>query len=101
MAKGVAAVGATMKKSSLFAGPNTKATLASAVNQLVFNVHFSLISAINDKTPGSVEGYVTQDDVNKAQRLLENVTQGRVPSASVKQVLFDVLTLNLSPPGVN
>jgi TPR repeat protein len=92
MAKGMTAVGDSMKKTALFADPATKTHLTDAVQQVVFNTHLALITALDDKK--NLKGYVTEDDVAKAARLLENVANGRVPNDAARRVLIEAVHLN-------
>lgn len=94
MAKGVTALGDSIKKAAIFSDPATKAHLTNAVYQVVFNTHLALISALNDQRPNTITGYVSQDDIARSERLLENVANGRVPKDAAKGVLLEVLHLN-------
>jgi hypothetical protein len=93
-AKGISAVGNSIKKNELYSAPSTKATLVEAVYRAIFNVHFALIDAVNDKQPGTVTGTVNEEDDTKAMRLVQNVEAGRLPETSIQQVLLQTLALN-------
>lgn len=88
-AKGISAVGDSLKKNELYSTPSTKATLVEAVYHAIFNVHFALIDAVNDKQPGKITGTVSVEDRDKAMRLVQNVEAGRLPTDAIRPVLLD------------
>ncbi|CDS53403.1 hypothetical protein [Polaromonas sp. CG9_12] len=94
LAKGVSAVGDAIKKSALYDDPTTKTHLTNAVNKLIFNTHFALIAAINTEKPNSINGYVVDEDANKARRLIENVIKKRIPNEVVESTLLEAFILN-------
>lgn len=94
MAKGITAAGDSMKKTALFSDPTTRTHLTNAVYHLAFNTHLALVTILNDKQDIASVGYVTEDDVAKAARLLENVASGRLPNDTVRKVLIDALRVN-------
>jgi len=93
-AKGFSAIENKLKKSDLFNDPRTKAHLVDAVYRVVFNTHFALIHALNDKNPDCVAGIVSDADSAKATRLYENVAAGRVPSGTTTKVILEAFRLN-------
>lgn len=92
--KGLTAAGNAIEKNKLFADPSTKVTLVNAVYRLVFNVHYGLVNALNDRKPELAIGYVSTDDSAKATRLLDNIAAGRIPETAIRPQLTEALALN-------
>ncbi|MFM9435999.1 hypothetical protein ACFDR9_003075 [Janthinobacterium sp. CG_23.3] len=93
-AKGATGLANMASESAIFSDPATKSHLTNAVYQVVFNTHFALIVALNDKLATSIIGYVSEDAAAKAARLLENIGKGRIPDAAVNGMLIEALSLN-------
>lgn len=94
LAKGATGLANMASESAIFSDPATKSHLTNAVYQVVFNTHFALIVALNDKLPTAITGYVSEDAAAKATRLLENIEKGRIPNEAVTSMLIEALSLN-------
>lgn len=94
LAKGATGLANMASESAIFSDPATKSHLTNAVYQVVFNTHFALIVALNDKLATSITGYVSEDAAAKAARLLENIGKGRIPNEAVTSMLIEALSLN-------
>lgn len=60
----------------------------------MFNVHYGLINALNDRKPELAIGYVSTDDSAKATRLLDNIAAGRISDTAIRAQLIEALALN-------
>lgn len=92
--KGLTAAGNAIEKNKLFADPSTKAALVNSIYRLVFNVHYGLVNALNDRKPELAIGYVSTEDSAKATRLLDNIAAGRIPEAAIREQLTEAISLN-------
>jgi hypothetical protein len=93
-AKGMTAIGNSYNKSELFQDLRTKTHLVESLCKLLFNVHFAFVRAANDRKPGTISGVVAEEERNKATRLLENVSKGRIVGDRARDVIREAILLN-------
>jgi hypothetical protein len=93
-AKTASAMLALGKKDAIYKDENNRLMLANALHDLLFYVHIALIDLVHANTDGQRYEYLTQDAVDRADRLLANVQKGRLPESAVASVLLEALSLN-------
>lgn len=92
-AKGVSAIGDSLKKQELFNDPETADSLATAVYNQIFTLHFAVCDALEKEKNQSI-AYVTASDRKKAEGLIESISQNRVPSKDAKSLLVEAIGLS-------
>ncbi len=87
MAKGVTAIGNSIKKDEIFKSPRTVEAIDSAVCSIIFASKEAVIDVLNERHDGVAHTY-TAEEMQKANAILINVENGRIPDSDVqKQIL--------------
>jgi len=92
--KGITAIGNSMRKSSLYKDPETKEHLVNAVYKMVFDVHMAFVNTVNELSENKISGYITNNDENRAERLVENIKKGRINGVDARKVLLEAISMN-------
>ncbi|MEO6676383.1 MAG: hypothetical protein ABIO21_03315, partial [Pseudomonas sp.] len=82
MAKGVSAIGDSLKKDELFKSPATVQVFVEAADNLVTAAYLATLEAINDDSPGKLHGY-SNDEIRKSKAITENIEKGIIPDDAV------------------
>ncbi len=83
-----------IQKSDLFKDEKTINQLALTISKLCFDVHWSLIDAINNKFPNSINGWVSDEDIIRANKLFSNVKAGVIKGEKIKDTIVQIVSLN-------
>lgn len=94
MAKGVSAVGDSLKKDEIFKAPGTVQRVAGAAESLVLAGFQATLAAINDALPGTLHDY-SNEEVEKSRAILEHIEKGRISEQNI--ALAVVRSLQLYP----
>lgn len=92
--KGLTAINNSMKKSSLYKDPGTKEHLINAVYKMIFDVHMAFVNTVNENSENKISGYITKNDENRAERLVENIKKGRITGVDAQKVLLEAISMN-------
>ncbi|MDD0976624.1 hypothetical protein [Pseudomonas fontis] len=78
MAKGVTAIGDSLKKDEIFKSPTTVRVFVDAADNLVTAAYLATLDAINEESPGTLHGY-SNDEIRKSKAITENIEKGIIP----------------------
>lgn len=92
MAKGVTAIGNSIKKDEIFKSPNTVKALDSAVLSIIEASKYAVIEVLNDRYEGLVHNY-TKEEIQKASAIATNVENGRIPKSDVQKEFVNILAV--------
>lgn len=87
MAKGVTAIGNSIKKDEIFKSKSTVSRISDGVENLVNAVFLGAVDAINSLRPGIVHSY-TNEEISKSEALVESIEKGRVPEEKILSSLL-------------
>lgn len=87
---GIDAIGASMKKSSLYS--RCDEPLSEAVNRTVYRMLFPLIDILRNN--GVAIDSLTVNDSNEAKAIFSNIKSGNIPQSVLKEQLINVIQLN-------
>jgi hypothetical protein len=93
-AKVFSAIGDAMKKQSLFDDLANRQLLAESIERIVFCTHLAVIDAIKSKKSKAFSGRITVADEEKSNRLLQNVSKGRIKNDEIEDILLESLNCN-------
>ncbi len=82
LAKGVTAIGDSLKKDQIFKDHSTVQIIVQAVSNLVTAAYLATVDAINSEHEGKVHSYMP-DELKKAQAIVSNLEKGNIPKESV------------------
>ncbi|MFD3302358.1 hypothetical protein [Aquipseudomonas alcaligenes] len=82
LAKGVTAIGDSLKKDQIFKDPSTVQLVVQAVTNLVTAAYLATVDAINSEYEGKVHSYES-DELKKAHAITSNLEKGNIPKESV------------------
>lgn len=89
MAKGVTAIGNSIKKDEIFKSPETVEALDSAACSIIFGSKEAVIDALNERHDGVIHTY-TAEEMQKAGAIATNVENGRIPESDVQKQLLSL-----------
>lgn len=89
MAKGVTAIGNSIKKDEIFKNPETVESLDSAVRSIILAGREAVIDALNERHDGAIHRY-TKEERQKASAIITNVENGRIPEANVRREILSL-----------
>lgn len=92
MAKGVTAIGNSIKKNEIFRSESTVSHVAKGVINIVHAVFLGTVDAINEFKPGSLYCY-SEEDVLKTNALVENAKKGRIPREKILSSLIHAVEI--------
>lgn len=92
MAKGVTAIGNSIKKDEIFKNPTTVKALDSAVSSIILASKAAVIDALNERHGGVIHNY-TKEEVQKASAILANVENGRIPGTDIQKEILGLFAI--------
>jgi hypothetical protein len=92
MAKGVTAIGDSIKKEEIFKDEATLDALDSAVCSIIQAGRDALIDVLSERCGGAIHNYSDQE-IMKANAILTNVESGRVPEADVQKQIVSLFAI--------
>jgi hypothetical protein len=92
MAKGVTAIGNSIKKDEIFKSKSTVSRISDGVENIVNAVFLGTVDAINSLKPGLVYAY-TDEEILKSEALIESIEKGRVPTDKILPNLVRAIEL--------
>lgn len=92
MAKGVTAIGNSIKKDEIFKNPSTVKALDSAVSSIISASKAAVIDALNERHDGAIHNY-TKEEVQKASAILANVENGRIPESDIQKEILSLFVV--------
>ena len=92
MAKGVTAIGNSIKKDEIFKSQATVEALDSAVQSIVLASRDALIDALNERCDGAIHIY-SNDEIKRANAVLSNVESGRVPESDIQKHILNLFSI--------
>lgn len=92
MAKGVTAIGNSIKKDQIFKSPATVKALDSAVSSIILASKAAVIDALNERHGGAIHNY-TKEEMQKASAILANVENGRIPESDIKKEILGLFAV--------
>ena len=87
MAKGLTAIGNSIKKDEIFKNPKTVKSIDSAVCSIILASKEAVVDALNERYDGAIHHY-TKEEMQKASAIVTNVENGRIPKSDIKQTLL-------------
>ncbi|WP_233808927.1 hypothetical protein [Paraburkholderia sp. HP33-1] len=82
MAKGVTAIGNSVKKDEIFKSRKTVSQIINGVTNIINAAFLGTIDAINSVKPGTVYAY-SAEEISKSKALVESVENGRIPMEKI------------------
>ncbi|MEQ4619018.1 MAG: hypothetical protein ABN482_13370 [Corticimicrobacter sp.] len=82
MAKGVTAIGNSIKKDEIFKNRETVSIVSDGVKNIINAVFLGTVDAINSFNPGVIYSY-SSDEISKAAALVESIEKGRIPEEKI------------------
>lgn len=92
MAKGVTAIGNSIKKDEIFKNPTTVKALDSAVSSIILASKAAVIDALNERNGGAIHNY-TKEEVQKANAILANIENGRIPRPDIQKEILGLFAI--------
>lgn len=87
MAKGVTSIANSIKKDEIFRDKKTINQLGFAAYKIVISVLYAVIDVINYTCQPCIHNY-SDDEISRANAIVENVRKGRVPPEDIKIMLL-------------
>lgn len=85
---------ANSKLRQIFSNPETRTVIQDGVFESAFALHHVLIHLISEAKEDVAWGVPSENDMETAQRLLNNVKSGAVPKDRTDQIYQEILALN-------
>lgn len=92
MAKGVTAIENSIKKDEIFKSPRTVEAIDSAVCSIISASKEAVIDVLNERYGGVVHTY-TAEEMQKANAILINVENGRIPDSDVQKQILSLFAI--------
>ncbi|OMG52953.1 hypothetical protein BJN45_11940 [Azonexus hydrophilus] len=92
MAKGVTAIGNSIKKDGIFKSPATVKALDSAVSSIILASKSAVIDALNERHGGAIYNY-TKEEAQKASAILLNSENGRIPESDIQKEILGLFAV--------
>lgn len=92
MAKGITAIGNSIKKDGIFKSPATVKAIDSAVSSIILASKAAVIDALNERHSGVIHNY-TKEEEQKANAILVNVENGRIPESDIKNQILSLFAI--------
>lgn len=92
MAKGLTAIGNSIKKDEIFKSQKTIQALDSAILSIVFASKAAVIDALNERADGAVHNY-TNEEIKKASAILANVENRRIPEPDIQNEILGLFAI--------
>lgn len=92
MAKGVTAIGNSIKKDEIFKSQKTVQAIDAAVCSIILASKAAVIDALNERCGGAIHNY-TKDEITRASAILANVENGRIPESDIQKEILDLFVV--------
>ena len=92
MAKGVTAIGNSIKKDEIFKSQETVQALDSAVRSIILASKAAVVDALNERYGGAIHNY-TKEEMKKASAILANVENGRIPESDIQKEILGLFAI--------
>lgn len=92
MAKGLTAIGNSIKQDEIFKSPKTVQALDAAVLSIILASKAAVIDALNERADGVIHNY-TNEEIKKASAILANVENGRIPESDIQKEVLGLFAI--------
>jgi hypothetical protein len=90
VAKGITAIGNSMKKDEIFKNPKTARQLEAGISNLIMAAYQATIDAVKSRKSEAIYRY-TGDEESKVEAIVENIEKGRMPTENVLRSLITAI----------
>ena len=91
---GLRSLGDNLNKSLIFKDETTKLQLSEVVHNLIFNAHYAVIDAVQSKKNNFPFKKTSEEEINTAKKIFENIRRGRIEDSDCKNQLLSVIKIS-------